>query len=57
MERAKFEVAEEARDLPRVAEPRANGTGSDGAKEEAGAGWLEDGVEDPAFFIKPADQE
>ena len=41
---------EEKRDLPRVPE-------DGGADGKANAGWLEAGAEDPAFFIKPSDED
>lgn len=43
------ESREEPRDLARVPE--------DGAVEKRDAEWLEAGAEDPAFFIKPSDED
>lgn len=43
---------EENRDLARVP-----GDGGDGVKTATDAQWLEAGAEDPAFFIKPSDEE
>ena len=43
---------EEPRDLPRVPE----GGGTDG-NANTDPEWLESGAEDPAFFIKPSEED
>lgn len=45
-------IGEEPRDLARV--PEDGGTDE---KANVNAEWLEAGAEDPAFFIKPSDEE
>ena len=52
MKRDGIRTDEEPRDLPRV--PEQDGTGE---KANTDAGWLETGTEDPAFFIKPSDED
>jgi hypothetical protein len=46
----------EPRDLPRVPDDTRYEAGPEDGKGKAEAGWLEAGAEDPAFFIKPADE-
>lgn len=48
---------EEPRELARVSEDSRDGAGLLGGKADRDAGWLEAGAEDPAFFIKPSDED
>ena len=50
MKRNGIRTEEEPRDLPRVPE-------EDDTDGRANAEWLESGAEDPAFFIKPSDED
>ncbi len=48
---------EEPREPGRVPEESWDGAGLENVNGKTEAGWLEAGAEDPAFFIKPADEE
>jgi hypothetical protein len=52
MKRDETAGLEGPRDLERVPED-----GPAGGKPAADPGWLEAGAEDPAFFIKPSDED
>lgn len=47
----------EPRDLPRVPEDARERMGLRDGKADPDAGWLEAGTEDPAFFIKPSEED
>ncbi len=57
MARGKDRDGEEPRDLPQVAEEEKSKVGSSGGSRTVEDDWSASGTEDPAFFIKPSDEE
>jgi hypothetical protein len=49
-------AGDELRDLPRVSEGGRRGAGSEDGSRRTEDDWSGSGTEDPAFFIKPSDE-